>query len=55
LSLTPSTGVLAGTFLDPATKLSTTIKGVVFQRQTNAGGFFLSTNATGYLVLTNRP
>jgi hypothetical protein len=47
LSLVPSTGLISGSFSDPVTRLSTTIKGIVFQQQTTAGGFFLGTNATG--------
>lgn len=55
LSVSPSTGVLNGSFDDPTTGRTTPIKGVVFQQQTNAGGFFLATKASGNLVLTNSP
>jgi hypothetical protein len=51
LSVAPSTGLISGTYLDPATGLSTPISGVVLQQQTNAAGFFLSTNATGLFQL----
>jgi hypothetical protein len=52
LSVVPSTGVVSGSFLDPLTLLATPIKGVVLQQQTNAAGFFVSTNATGTFILT---
>jgi hypothetical protein len=52
LSVTPGTGVISGSFLDPLTGLKATIKGVVLQEQTNASGFFVSTNATGSFLLT---
>jgi len=52
LSVAASTGILNGTFLDPATGLATPIRGVVLQQQTNAAGYFLSTNATGLFQLT---
>jgi hypothetical protein len=50
LSVAPGTGVISGSFLDPQTQLLTTIKGVVLQQE-GAGGFFLSTNATGSFFL----
>jgi hypothetical protein len=50
LSVAPSTGVISGSFLDPETLRTTTIRGVVLQ-PTNAAGFFLSTNATGLFFL----
>ncbi len=52
LSVVPSTGVISGSFLDPLTRLTTPIKGVVLQQQTNAAGFFATTNATGTFILT---
>jgi len=52
LSVNPSTGVLSGSFEDMVTGRTASIKGVVFQQQTNAAGFFLSTNATGSLLVT---
>ena len=51
LSVAPSTGVIYGTFLDPQTSLTTTIRGAVLQQQGYAAGFFVSTNATGSLFL----
>ena len=47
-----STGILTGSFLDPVTGLPTPINGMVIQQQTNAAGYFLSTNATGLFQLT---
>jgi hypothetical protein len=52
LSVAPSTGVISGSFMDPFTRLTTTLKGVVLQEQTTAFGFFVSTNATGSFMLT---
>ena len=51
LSVVTNTGILSGSFLDPATGLATPISGVVLQQQTNAAGFFLSTNASGLFQL----
>ena len=51
LSVVPAAGLISGSFLDPATGLATPIRGVVMQQQTNAAGFFLSTNATGLFQL----
>jgi hypothetical protein len=53
LSVAPGTGVIIGTFLDPQSKQPATIKGVVLQQQSNAAGFFLSTNASGSFLLTH--
>jgi hypothetical protein len=50
--VSPGTGVISGSFMDPSTRLTTPIKGVVLQQQTNAAGFFEGTNATGKFVLT---
>jgi hypothetical protein len=51
LSVVANTGIISGSFLDPATGLATPISGVVLQQQTNAAGFFLSTNASGLFQL----
>jgi len=53
LSVTPGTGLISGSFLDPQTRQTSAIKGVVLQEQGAAAGFFLSTNATGLLLLTH--
>jgi len=52
LSVVPSTGLISGSFLDPATGLAAPISGIVLQQQTNAAGFFLSTNASGLFQIT---
>jgi hypothetical protein len=54
LSVNPSTGVISGSFRDPASGLPTLIKGVLLQ-PTNGAGFFVtpnSANPTGILLLT---
>jgi hypothetical protein len=52
LDLNPVTGIITGTFSDPVTAATTPIKGVVFQEQTNAGGFFLGASNSGSFFLT---
>jgi hypothetical protein len=54
LSVSPATGTVSGKFVDPVTRRATDIKGVVLQQQTNGGGFFIATNATGRFVLSPR-
>jgi hypothetical protein len=51
LSVAPGTGVISGHFLDPLTRMTTTIRGAVLQQQRYAAGFFLGTNATGLFYL----
>ena len=51
LSLNPATGVIRGSFANPETTAAAVIKGVVFQEQTNAGGFFLSATNSGTFLL----
>jgi hypothetical protein len=52
LSLNPATGVIRGGFADPAAATGVApIKGVVFQEQTNAGGFFHSGANSGSFLL----
>jgi hypothetical protein len=51
LTVVPSTGLIGGSFLNPATRAASAVKGVVFQQLTNAGGFFLGTNTTGSFVI----
>jgi hypothetical protein len=55
LSVSPATGKVSGSFVDPVTGRAAVIKGVVLQQQTDAGGFFITTNATGTFVLTPQP
>ncbi len=52
LSVNPATGVIRGSFTDPVTSATTPIKGLVFQDQTNAGGFFLGGTNSGLFLLT---
>jgi hypothetical protein len=52
LSLNPATGVIRGGFAGPAATRSTPIKGVIFQEQTNAGGFFPGATNSGTFLLT---
>jgi hypothetical protein len=52
LAVTKSTGVISGSFADPA-KPAKTIRfsGVILQSQTNAQGYFLGTNQSGTFAL----
>lgn len=52
LTFTPSTGVIKGGFIDPTTQTPSAIKGMVFQAQSNAAGFFLSGTNGGLFYLT---
>jgi transglutaminase-like putative cysteine protease len=55
VTITPATGVFKGTFLDspPGAKPTlTSFSGVVFQQESNGGGFFLGTKNAGNVVLT---
>ncbi|MGD0814005.1 MAG: protease pro-enzyme activation domain-containing protein [Verrucomicrobiota bacterium] len=53
LSLAPATGVIKGSFSDPAAATGVEpIKGVVFQAQTNAAGFFIGAGGRGSFILT---
>jgi len=53
LSLNPGTGIIKGSFADPAAATGVApIKGVVFQAQTNAGGFFIDATSSGSFILT---
>jgi hypothetical protein len=49
LSLNPATGVIKGSFADPE---NAPIKGIVFQEQTNAAGFFLGGTNSGLFLLS---
>lgn len=50
-TLTAATGMLTGSFTDPATKLTVPFAGAVLQKQGLAGGNFLVSNKAGYLVI----
>jgi hypothetical protein len=54
LSLNPANGAIKGGFADPNAKGTTPIKGVVFEVQTNAAGFFLNAGGSGSFILTNQ-
>ena len=51
LTLSLPTGLLNGSFLNPDTKKTSPIKGVVLQKQNTGGGFFLGTNQSGAVSL----
>ena len=46
-----SIGFVSGSFYKPGTTARITIRGVIFQQQTNAHGYFLGTNASGTFLL----
>jgi hypothetical protein len=48
---TTSTGILTGSYTDPATKLTVPFAGAVLQKQALAGGNFLVSNKAGYLLI----
>ena len=48
---TSSTGILTGSYSDPATKLTVPFAGAVLQKQGLAGGNFLLNNKAGYLFI----
>jgi hypothetical protein len=50
-TLTAATGILTGSFTDPATKLTVPFDGAVLQKQGLAGGNFLMSNKAGYLLI----
>ena len=48
LTITTKTGLISGSFLNPANaKQTIAVNGVLLQNQTNAAGFFLGTNQSG--------
>jgi len=51
LTVTTSSGLLGGSFINPQTLKKSTIKGVVLQKQDVGGGFFLGTNQSGRVFL----
>ena len=48
LTIVPSTGRFSGSFTHPLTKTTSTIGGVIFQRQNAGFGFFMGKNESGY-------
>jgi hypothetical protein len=56
VTINPSTGVFKGTFMYPGkTPKPTDFAGVLFQDQTNGGGFFLGPNGSGTVNLIQSP
>jgi len=55
LVLTPATGMLTGSVLDPSTGETAVIKAVVLQNQNLVAGFFLGTNQSGGVMLAPTP
>ena len=48
ITITPSTGRFSGSFTHPLTKTTSTIGGVIFQKQNAGFGFFLGKDESGY-------
>ncbi len=51
VTITPSTGRFSGSFTHPLTKTTSTIGGIIFQRQNAGFGFFLGKDESGYMSL----
>jgi hypothetical protein len=51
LSINAGLGTIGGSFRDPVSHLTRTIKGVLLQQQTNAQGFFLDSDRSGDFLL----
>jgi hypothetical protein len=52
LKITPATGMISGSFKNPANSMQTiSINGVLLQDSTNAAGYFLGTNQSGSFLL----
>lgn len=49
VGVTPTTGALRGSFIHPVTRRMTSHRGVVFQKQNLAEGYFLSTSESGFV------
>jgi hypothetical protein len=50
--VTPLSGVVSGSFMDMGVPAKRTFHGLVLQKQKLAGGYFMGTEATGYMKLT---
>jgi hypothetical protein len=48
----PATGRLVGTFIHPLTQTRTAFRGVMFQRENSAYGFFLGVDESGFVRIT---
>jgi hypothetical protein len=56
LTITPGTGLISGSFLNPSNPRQTIkVNGVLLQNQTNAQGYFLGTNQSGSFLLEPPP
>jgi hypothetical protein len=55
LTISPVTGAVTGSFLDPVTSAKRTVKGVVLRDLNYGGGTFLGTDQSGALFLGNGP
>ena len=51
VSMTASSGAFRGSFVHPATRKNATFRGVVFQKQNMAQGFFLGSTQSGVVSL----
>ena len=51
LTITPSSGLVSGSFVHPQSRVITPIKAVLRQGQTNLHGFFLGPNLSGQIIL----
>jgi hypothetical protein len=51
LSITPSSGLFRGTFVDPDSKKSTPFQGVLFQNANIGVGYFLGSDGSGEVHL----
>ncbi len=51
VSLSNGTGLMNGSFIDPATNRTVSFQGVVFQKQNIAAGFWLGSLLSGYTVI----
>ena len=52
MSINAGSGSFSGSFLNPSTNKTTSIGGVLFRKQTMAGGFFLTPTESGAVSLT---
>ena len=55
LTFSPSKGSIAGTFVDPSSGKKRKVKGVALQAEEQGRGFFLGTDASGRILVSNRP
>jgi hypothetical protein len=53
LSIKSKTGLISGKFIHPLTRKTAKLQGALLQKRNVAGGFFLGTNASGAITLTD--